>query len=527
MLNIISNTNKYLRIVFFMMIVTGITVRFSGISNTPAGINQDEASIGYEAFSILKTGLDRNSISFPIHLISWGSGQNALYAYLTIPFVAVFGMNAFSVRIVNVIFGCISLIVFYSLFKLVFDKKKALVALAMLSICPWSIMSSRWGLESNIFPTLILLSIFFLLKSIYTSKKYLVLSFFFFSISLYSYGTSYLLVPLYFIFTIPILLKKGKIDLKHTIYSFLFFVIISLPIVLFVIINHLNLAQIQFSTITIPRLDSNRTTVIFNLFTSNFFEELIKNFVRFFNTIILQSDGNDYNAIPIFGTIYHLSFPFLIIGLYDVIRNRKYKEIHHFIFCTWLLCSIILGITSNTNINRLNIIFFPILYFVVHGIFLVESMLKPEFGVKYKMLLTCLYSILFASFISYYFVEFHLRNNSIFSSGLGDAIQYAEKLNPSDTILISNRFVNMPYIYVCFYNQVEPNLFRKTVHYKDKNYSNGFREVESLGRYIFNNKPSLNKICIMSREDMKFNNDKSTILKEFGNYTVVKFGEKN
>jgi hypothetical protein len=335
------------------------------------------------------------------------------------------------------------------------------------------------------------------------------------------------MVPLYILFTIPNLIKKGKIDLKYTSFSFILFIILSLPIVLFLIINHLDLTQIQFLNFTIPKLDSNRTSVIFNLFTADFFVELPKNIVRLFNIIVLQSDENDYNAIPIFGIIYHLSFPFLIIGLYDIINNRKYKEIHHFIFCTWLLCSIILGITSNVNINRLNIIFIPILYFVLQGLFYIENAVKPEFIAKYKMLLIGIYSLLFASFLSYYFVDFHLKNNSIFSAGLGDAIQYAEKLNPADTIIISNHSINMPYIYVCFYNQVEPNKFRKTVHYKDKYYSNGFREVESLGRYIFNNKPSLNKICILNSEEMKYNNAPISILKEFGNFTVIRFSSKS
>jgi len=195
--NYLVNTRNQL-LVLFLLIIIGFAVRGFGISVVPSGLNQDEASIGYETFSIMTSGCDRNANSLPVHLVSWGNGQNALYAYLSIPFIYLFGLNVFSVRIVNLLFSCLSLLIFYSLFKSIFGKKKALTALALLSICPWSIMSARWGLESNIFPTLFLLAVFFLIKGIQTSQRYFLASFLVFAISLYSYGTSYLIIPYFF-----------------------------------------------------------------------------------------------------------------------------------------------------------------------------------------------------------------------------------------------------------------------------------------------------------------------------------------
>lgn len=69
------------------------------------GLNQDEASIGYDAWALLHYGIDRNGVSMPVHLIAWGSGQNAMYAYLSMPFIAIFGLTALSVRAVNLIAG--------------------------------------------------------------------------------------------------------------------------------------------------------------------------------------------------------------------------------------------------------------------------------------------------------------------------------------------------------------------------------------------------------------------------------------
>ncbi|MBR2279774.1 MAG: hypothetical protein IJ903_02445 [Ruminococcus sp.] len=74
------------------------TVRLVLFGSHPAGLNQDEASIGYEAWSVLHYGIDRNGLSVPVHFIAWGSGQNALYAYLLMPFIALFGLNVVTQR---------------------------------------------------------------------------------------------------------------------------------------------------------------------------------------------------------------------------------------------------------------------------------------------------------------------------------------------------------------------------------------------------------------------------------------------
>lgn len=516
----IFDTKNHLLIVSLLM-AFGILLRILGISTFPAGLNQDEASIGYESYSLLTTGFDRNGISFPIHLISWGSGQNALYAYLTMPFIHFFGLNVFTVRIVNVLFSCLSLIVFYSLIKLLFDKNKALVGLALLVICPWSIMAARWGLESNLFPTMFLTGVFFLIKGLLSSQKHFLVSFLIFGISLYAYGTSYLMVPLFLSLTLPFLIYKKKISLKYSVLSIFTFIIVALPILLFIIINHFDFAPIQFLGFTIPRLMSNRTSLIFNLFTTDFFSAFTQNIIRLFNIIITQTDSNEYNSISTFGTIYHISLPFLLIGTYNMVKNKVFiTDVKYYILFSWLLSSLILGIFSNVNINRLNIIFFPLLILTMLGLYDVINMLNPEFRKNFKILLVGLYSTLFVFFIAHYALIFNNKIKSQFAFGLGDAIQYAEKIDATSTIRLTTHTINMPYIYVCFYNQINPIDFRETVIYEQN--MDGFRIVEGFGRYIFsNNNVKKNEISIISKDEMTWKKIEPNRLKKFGNYYVV------
>ena len=106
-----------INILVALIFLIGFSVRIIGITDYPNGFNCDEASIGYEAYSVLNYGIDRNGNSWPVFLEAWGSGQNALYMYIIMPFIKLFGLTVLSVRLPMALIGCISLIVMYNLLK--------------------------------------------------------------------------------------------------------------------------------------------------------------------------------------------------------------------------------------------------------------------------------------------------------------------------------------------------------------------------------------------------------------------------
>ena len=50
------------------------------------------------------------------------------------------------------------------------NEKVAIIGLAFFVICPWHIMKSRWGLESNIFPDLVLWAVYFIVLALKKNK---------------------------------------------------------------------------------------------------------------------------------------------------------------------------------------------------------------------------------------------------------------------------------------------------------------------------------------------------------------------
>ena len=97
------------------ILLAGALLRFLCLGRFPPGLNQDEASIGFDAWSLLQEGIDRNGDAWPVLFVSWGSGQNVLYAYLSLPFLALFGLSAASLRLCAAFWGSVSLAAFWLL----------------------------------------------------------------------------------------------------------------------------------------------------------------------------------------------------------------------------------------------------------------------------------------------------------------------------------------------------------------------------------------------------------------------------
>ncbi|MCX6089278.1 MAG: glycosyltransferase family 39 protein, partial [Candidatus Atribacteria bacterium] len=285
---------------FILILLIGLSVRITSFGSIPPGLNQDEASIGYDAWALMRYGIDRNGFHNPVHFVSWGSGQNALYAYFSMPFIAWFGLNTVSVRMINLCFGILSLLVFFVLIKKSDDEKTSLLSLLLLAISPWHIMISRWGLESNIFPSMILFALYFLMIS--REKKNLVyFSSILFALSLYSYGPSYIIVPLLLILISLVFLVRKKITVDRFLGSLGVFLILALPMMLFIMINFWKLSSVQTAWFSIPRLAESRLKEL-AFFQPGVLQSISANFFTFFRILIYpQDDGLIWNAIPGYG----------------------------------------------------------------------------------------------------------------------------------------------------------------------------------------------------------------------------------
>lgn len=472
--------------------------------------------VGYEAFSIFNYGIDRNGNILPIFLESWGSGQNALYTYLVIPFIKAFGLTVLSVRLPMAIIGCISLFVMYKILKNITNEKILVIGVIFFAITPWHIMKSRWGLESNIFPDMILYSVFFITRFIKNKKiKNLYIAAIIMGISSYAYGTSYFFLPIFVVLTLTYLLNKKEITVKHFVGIIFTIFMISLPIILFIIINTFHLKEIKF-IFTIPILEENRFEEISSIFGKNFITKSWSNFITSLKILIMQNDNLGWNEIPIYGLTYIISLPFTIVGIY---KNFRTKDKAKWIFNFWFITAVLLMFVVEPNVNRINIIIIPIIYYTIIGI--------SEFFEKIqlcKVFLPILYISLFASFeISYFTTDWNIFYT--FNDNIENMIKYIDKQD-TEKIYFEYSFKE-PYIYICFYNQVNTIDFVNTVKYK--NNTKSFDSVESFGRYHFYIPKDINNeedaiYVLKNGHEKQYNFDSNVWNTQYiGDYIVLQF----
>ena len=110
--------NKYLpAILLFLAFLVGAFFRFYKLGETPTGLYVDEASLGYNAYSIYKTGLDEYGKSFPVMFRSFSTFQSPVYSYLLVPLIHFLDLSIFSVRLLSALFGVLSIPLLYLLPK--------------------------------------------------------------------------------------------------------------------------------------------------------------------------------------------------------------------------------------------------------------------------------------------------------------------------------------------------------------------------------------------------------------------------
>ena len=135
-------------------------LRTYNLSSIPPGLHGDEASIGYNAYSLLKTAKDQNGNFLPIAIDQFGDFRPAGYHYLDVPFVAVLGLNAWAVRLPAAIFGALCVLVFFYLLRELFENKVIpWIGAVFLTISPWHLIISRASSESVIAAFFVLLHI--------------------------------------------------------------------------------------------------------------------------------------------------------------------------------------------------------------------------------------------------------------------------------------------------------------------------------------------------------------------------------
>lgn len=456
-----------------ILILVGILIRALFYTYVPGGNNQDECMAGYEAWNILMTGHDSWGHYMPMYLVSLGSGMNALNSYLMIPFIALFGLKIWVIRLPQLIVACLSLPVLYKLVKLLFNERAAFFALLVFVTAPWHIMLSRWGVESNLAPGFILFGLYFGCKA-YTddnNQKYLIISSVCYGLTLYTYALTWVLLPMVLAGQFIYLFLKKRI--RFNVYLVGFVLILgcaAIPCILFILVNKEIIEPIYTHVLSVPKMLVMRSGEF-----ANSFDSIKENFLNFYSIVISQSDGSFINSdIYNYGMFYKFALPVWMVGFISLIsgmvikiRNRE-EFLGEFTVALYTIASFILCILVKVNIVRSNYMWIPVVITIGYGCYMIAT-ITPIKKLKNSsvagLLVLAIYLVSLISFEKYYYGTYSNILQTAYADGVGEAMEHVMNNKDGSEILYFDSAILYPVI--LFYLKQNPDVFRETVIYDE------------------------------------------------------------
>ena len=461
---------------FWLIFIIAVIFRLCQLGTLPSGINQDEAYAGYEALSLLTTGTDSWGYGFPLYFISWASGMNVLYSYLSIPFIALFGPHTWVIRLPQALLGILSCYIFYRLLKKIFNRQTALLGFFFSAIVPWHIMLSRWGLESNLAPFFILCGFYFFAKSL-KKNSYLFLSALLYGLGLYTYATAWIYIIITFALQLLyfIIYQRNTQSLLYTLSAGILFTILAFPLLLLILINNNIIPEIKTAIFSIPKLVYYRQNEIG-------FDHLD---IKLPALIRILFQGKDFlitNQIQPYGLFYPISLPFILLGLYKLFQfSRNDIKSNRFSFSAVILCSIIIGLIYGATlypcINRLNFLWFNLLIALSVGVAFFLS--YP----KILKLIIAVYICFTVSFMHTYATKYNTLAADSFTPDLEKALTIAEQQHHQTGLTIYITDAAFIYPKVLFYTQPPTADFIKTVNWQ--NFPDAYLDASGFTHYRF------------------------------------------
>lgn len=490
----------------FLVLLVAFVLRFFGEGISPPGFNADEASFGYSAYSILKTGRDEYGNFLPLTLFSFGDYKAALYAYLSIPVIIIFGLNEFSVRFMARLFGTLSVLLIYKFSLKIFKNKKiSLLSAFFLAVSPWHLLQSRVALESTV-------SLFFTLLGLYLfvswreKQKLIILIFatLAFSFTFYSYSSGKLTTPLIAIGLLifywrDFLRKKTQLFLCASLAFFLL-----LPLLFLLItskgrivnrakyISIFNNPQLALNLWEAKTIDGPQANTYVTRFLHNkpkiYFLDFLKRYFQHFNLnfLFLTGDPHERFKTPFSGLLSWVFIPLIFYGVYQVLKNKNQKKEKLFLLY-WLAISPIVSSFAVLTPNSLHMLdaVIPFNLILAFGV----SSLKR--GALFTFWL--LFSLSFFEFLYGYF--YYLPNN--YQNARTWSYGYKELVKKVTAIEKDYHSINFygghvsPFL--LFYQKYDPLVFQKEYNLSPAN-SEGFQLINSFGKYYFNQEFKIEEI---------------------------------
>jgi len=442
----------------------------------PPSLNWDEVSIGYNAYSILKTGRDEWGQFLPLHFKSYGEYKLPAQIYFSIPAIFIFGLKDFGVRITPVIYGTLTVLLLYFLtFELFGKANLALLASFLLSISPWHIQLTRASFESSFSVFWIVLGIWLFVKGI-KDGKWLIASTFAFIISIYTYNSARVFTPLFLAALVIVYFKNFARNKKYLLTAIVLFFLLLLPLIPFVLKGE---ASARYKLVSIsdeaglvprinerrgmsklpwilPRLVHNKVTYLSYYFVRNYLSHFTPDF------LFLSGAGHKQHHVQGMGELYKFQAPFLILGFFLILKKR---EKHRKLLFSWLFIAFIPVATTQDSIpNALRTLIAAPVYQIITayglvGVWRYIAKISTRALVAFALILIFFGGWEFESYIRNLFVFYSQKYSRDWQYGYKQVVSYIESHYNDYDMIVFSRFYGEPHMFTLFYLQYPPSSY--------------------------------------------------------------------
>src|SRR5260221_2078674 len=469
-------------VIILLILLAALFLRIYKIDSNPPGLTPDEASLGYNAYSILKTGKDEYGSFLPLIFKSFGDYKPGLYIYLTVPTVATLGLNETAVRLPSVISGVITVYLVYLVVKELFRKERlALISLFVAATNPWLIYFSRGAWEVNVALALTLAGVYFFLKS-FSKPKLLVAAAAFFGLTLLDYQGAKLSTGIV-IAILGILYWKQvlKLPFKYLTTAFIVGLVFSLPIILSLFSGQGGRLTV-FSVFSYPRPDTylqaflkeanvQKGSIVYDLFYNeplNFFRGIAGRFFNHFSGRFLFFGGdwaNPRHTPPYQGVLIIGDIIFLAMGTVALLKNKITKETAFVLL--WLLLAPLPAILSRDQVHAVRSfqLSIPLIIIIAFGV----NYLLENFRKIFIVIIFGVYALTYIYFLDSYFVHQPIHNSQYWQYGYKQMVEKITPIQKNYKEVIVQQSYDQPYIFFLFFQKYDPVKWQKQAYLKQDN----------------------------------------------------------
>ncbi len=454
-------------------------LRAIDLGSNPTGFFCDEASIGYNAYSILETGKDEHGRSFPVYFKAFGDYKPALYIYLTALSVKIFGLNEFATRLPSAVFMLLFQLAAYFLLARNIHPTCGLLAVLLTGIEPWVNHFAHVAFSLVSIPVILTIALYCWEIAMRESVKWLYGAVMVYALAFYTYPPARVFVVLFFLVLLYLYRKEvltkiytepGHVGLASvlclfTAVPFLWYVYrepeflsrveyLSIFTTPFVNLSAAYRALEGYEWLSFPEL--SQTTQHLLIFVWNYFTHFSPTY------LFMSGDENLRFGTPRFGVLSWVSSVGLLLGVVSALFSKN--RLSH-VLLWWIFLAPIAGALVWENVPHSGrfIVGLPAISILgAVGLYTLGQWLHQKCEILFMLVLV--WSIICAvefstRYFTYYHTSYSEASGGWMQYGYREMMEYIQG-NFQDyhrVEIITTGLHYVPYIFALFYGQIHPS----------------------------------------------------------------------